>query len=91
MAWSYDLCSPEKQLTWTRLSAFSGGFDLEAAEEVCAGDGITREEVLPLLAGLLDKSIVVHEYDREHVGSWYRMLETIRSATSTVIRSCQTS
>jgi predicted ATPase/DNA-binding CsgD family transcriptional regulator len=77
VAWSFDLCSPAEQLLWARLSVFSGGFDLEAAEEVCSGEGLAREEVLPLLAGLVGKSIVIRE-DAEHVTSWYRMLETIR-------------
>ena len=78
VAWSFDLCSPEERLMWSRLSVFSGGFDLEAAEEVCSGDGIDRHEVLPLLAGLVDKSIVIREEDDSHTTSWFRMLETIR-------------
>jgi DNA-binding CsgD family transcriptional regulator len=94
VAWSFDLCSAAEQLMWARLSVFSGGFDLEAAEEVCSGDGITRDEVLPMLAGLVGKSIVLRE-DAEHVTSWYRMLETIRQygaqrlASSTQARSLQ--
>ncbi|MBC9824015.1 LuxR C-terminal-related transcriptional regulator [Terrabacter sp. MAHUQ-38] len=78
VAWSFDLCSPEEQLLWARLSVFSGGFDLEAVEEVCAGEGIAVPNVLPALAGLVDKSIVGREHDMEHGASWYRMLETIR-------------
>ena len=78
IAWSFDLCSPEEQLLWARLSVFSGGFDLDATEDVCAGEGLTRQKVLPALAGLVDKSIVGREHDREHGASWYRMLETIR-------------
>jgi predicted ATPase/DNA-binding CsgD family transcriptional regulator len=78
IAWSFDLCSPEEQLLWARLSVFSGGFDLDATEEVCAGEGVTRQNVLPALAGLVDKSIVAREHDLEHGTSWYRMLETIR-------------
>jgi predicted ATPase/DNA-binding CsgD family transcriptional regulator len=77
IAWSFGLCSPEEQLLWARLSVFSGGFDLEAAEEVCAGDGVPREDVLELLAGLVGKSIVVRQHDMERESSWYRMLETI--------------
>jgi predicted ATPase/DNA-binding CsgD family transcriptional regulator len=78
VTWSFDLCAPEEQRLWARLSVFSGGFDLEAAEEVCTGEGLTRENVLPALAGLVDKSIVGREHDREHGAAWYRMLETIR-------------
>ncbi|MFE2318832.1 hypothetical protein ACFXC8_38000 [Streptomyces sp. NPDC059441] len=39
--WNYELCGPAERLLWGRLSVFAGGFDLEAAEEVCAGNGIT--------------------------------------------------
>lgn len=78
VAWSFDLCSPGEQLMWQRLSVFSGGFELEAAEEVCSGEGIERDNVLPLLAGLVDKSIVSRDERGDHGRSWYRMLETIR-------------
>ena len=78
ITWSFDLCSPEEQLLWARLSVFSGGFDLESAEEVGAGDGVARDEVLELLAGLVGKSIVVRQHDVERGDSWYRLLETIR-------------
>ncbi|MEV5435622.1 LuxR C-terminal-related transcriptional regulator [Streptomyces sp. NPDC052682] len=37
VAWSHDLCTPEEQLVWARLSVLAGSFDLETAEEVCAG------------------------------------------------------
>src|SRR4051812_17686088 len=41
--WSYDLCSAEERTLWERLSVFSGGCDLAAAEAVCSGDGIAEE------------------------------------------------
>jgi predicted ATPase/DNA-binding NarL/FixJ family response regulator len=74
--WSFELCSPAERTLWARLSVFSGGFDLEAAEEVCSGEGIDRGEVLHLIAGLVDKSIL----SREQYGNRarYRLLETIR-------------
>ena len=78
VGWSFDLCSPAEQLMWARLSVFSGGFDLEAAEEVCCGDGIPREDVLNLIASLVNKSIVVRHHATEHMTAWYRMLESIR-------------
>ena len=89
IAWSFDLCSTEEQLLWTRLSIFSGGFDLEAAEEIGAGDGVPREDVLELLAGLVGKSIVVRQHDLEHGASWYRMLETIREYGARRLSSAQ--
>jgi predicted ATPase/DNA-binding CsgD family transcriptional regulator len=78
IGWSYDLCSSSEQLLWARLSVFSGGFDLEAAEEVCSGDGIPREEVLNLIASLVNKSIVIRQQATEQATAWYQMLETIR-------------
>ncbi|WP_230421118.1 hypothetical protein [Actinomadura soli] len=38
--WSHELCSAEERLLWARLSVFADGFDLDAAEIVCAGDGL---------------------------------------------------
>ena len=78
VGWSFDLCSPAEQLMWARLSVFSGGFDLEAAEEVCAGDGISRDDVLNLVASLVNKSIVLRHQATENHTAWYQMLESIR-------------
>ncbi len=59
--WSYELCSEQERLLWERASVFADGLDLEAAEEVCAGDGIAREEVVDLVIGLVDKSVLIRE------------------------------
>ncbi|MEU4601687.1 LuxR C-terminal-related transcriptional regulator [Kribbella sp. NPDC023972] len=77
VTWSYDLCSPGERLLWERLSVFSGGFDLEGAEEVCSGDGIARDEVLDLVAGLVNKSIITRTMATDHSVAWYDMLTTI--------------
>jgi non-specific serine/threonine protein kinase len=74
---SNDLCTPDEQLLWARLSVFTGGFPLEAAEAVCAGDGIDGADVLDLVDGLLEKSVLTREDD----GASYvrfRMLESLR-------------
>jgi predicted ATPase/DNA-binding CsgD family transcriptional regulator len=71
--WSFELCSPAERLMWERLSVFSGGFELPAAEHVCAGGPIRREHVLDLVAGLADKSIVTWDAQGR-----YGMLETLR-------------
>lgn len=78
IGWSFDLCSPEEQVLWTRLSVFSGGFDLEAVEEVCSGDGLDREDILGLVANLVNKSVITRQRTAEGTTSWYQMLETIR-------------
>ena len=70
--WSYDLCTPEEQLLWARLTVFAGSFDVEAVEQVCADRALAREDVLATLIGLVDKSVVLRDDDR------YRLLDTIR-------------
>lgn len=56
--WSYELLEDAEQRVFDRLSAFSGGFTLEAAEHVCAGALVAEAEVLELLSRLIDKSLV---------------------------------
>ena len=68
---SYEPCTPAEQVLWTRLSVFPDRFDLQAAEQVCSGGEIGEAEVLDLLAGLVDASIVQRE---EHpAGTWFRL------------------
>jgi predicted ATPase/DNA-binding CsgD family transcriptional regulator len=65
--WSFALCSPAEQHVWARTSVFAGGFDLPAAERVCAGEGLRD-----VLAGLVEKSVLVREAGR------FRLLEPLR-------------
>jgi non-specific serine/threonine protein kinase len=74
--WSHDLCTPEEQTVWSRASVFAGSFDLGAAEEVCAGPGLDRDELVDAVAGLVEKSLLVRDGDAVHAR--YRMLESIR-------------
>jgi predicted ATPase/class 3 adenylate cyclase len=74
--WSYRLLTVPEQQLLGRLSVFAGGCTLEAAEAVCAGEGIDPDMVFELLANLVARSLVVAE---EHgLESRYRLLETIR-------------
>jgi predicted ATPase len=57
--WSYELLSEEEKELFGRLSVFAGGWTLEAAEGVRAGGGLEQGEVLDLLSGLVEKSLVV--------------------------------
>jgi len=75
--WSYGLCLPAEQTLWARTSVFTGGFDLEAAQQVCGGDGLIPGEVVELVAGLLDKSILVL-LDSGATSARYGLLETAR-------------
>jgi predicted ATPase/DNA-binding CsgD family transcriptional regulator len=74
--WSFERLSTAEQLLWMRTSVFSGNFDLAAAEAVCAGDGIKTEDVIDLVAELIDKSILVRE-ENGRVAR-YRQLDTLR-------------
>ncbi|NDV08803.1 protein kinase [Rhodococcus sp. IEGM 248] len=74
--WSYDLCTPLEQLTWARLSVFTGSFDLDTAEHVC-GDNVQTGDLLDSVASLVDKSILIRE---EHgTAVRFRLLETLRA------------
>jgi predicted ATPase/class 3 adenylate cyclase len=74
--WSYDLLTETERLLLRRLSIFVRGWTLEAAEIVCAGEGIEPDAILELNAHLVDKSLVAM-LDRGGV-TRYSMLETIR-------------
>ncbi len=74
--WSYDLLDNAEQRLLARLSVFSGGCTLEAIEEVCSGDGVDRDAVMDLVAGLVARSLVIAE--DSGIGTRYRLLETIR-------------
>ncbi len=76
--WSYDILDENEQLLLLRLSAFVGGWIIEAAEEVCAGDGIDSYDVFDLLSQLVNKSLVVVVDNSQSGETRYRMLETIR-------------
>jgi predicted ATPase/serine/threonine protein kinase/DNA-binding NarL/FixJ family response regulator len=73
--WSYELCTASEQQLWGRLSVFAAGFELDAAEGVCAGD-LSPDELLDVLASLVDKSILIREEPGAVVR--YRLLETLR-------------
>ncbi|HUE89282.1 MAG TPA: protein kinase, partial [Vicinamibacterales bacterium] len=75
--WSYDLLSKTERRLVCRLSVFTGGWTLEAAEAVCSGDGIRSEAMLDLLSHLVDKSLVNAEEDATGKRR-YRFLETVR-------------
>jgi non-specific serine/threonine protein kinase len=74
--WSYQLLSGPERLLLQRLSVFVGSWTLEAAEQVCAGDGVDSRQVLDLLIDLADKSLVIA--DTRGRTSRYHLLETVR-------------
>ncbi len=74
--WSYDLLDDDEAVLFRRLSVFSGGFDLAAAEVVGVCDRVQAWEVLDLLDQLVDKSLVVTDHGGREAR--FRMLEPIR-------------
>ena len=56
--WSWQLLEQAEQTVLRRLSVFSGGWTLEAAETVCSGDGIEPAQVVHLMTRLAEKSLV---------------------------------
>ncbi len=78
--WSFGLLNQAERETLLRLSVFAGGFELEAAEEVCATADVDAFEVGDLIGSLVDKSLLVADRDGDSVR--YRLLETIRQYSS---------
>jgi predicted ATPase/DNA-binding XRE family transcriptional regulator len=88
--WSYGLLSDAEQRLFARLSVFSGGWTLAAAEQVCGDDmsergmpapPLERASILDLLAQLIDKSLVQSEPGGAYVLR-YRLLEPLRQFAS---------
>jgi len=75
--WSYQLLDEGERILLRRLSVFAGGWTLDGAELVCAGEGIEDLEIFDLLASLVDKSIVSVEREQGSE-TRYRLLEIVR-------------
>jgi predicted ATPase/DNA-binding CsgD family transcriptional regulator len=74
--WSHDLLTVSEQTLLRRLAVFSG-WSLDMAEQACADDEVPPVQVLDLLAGLIDKSLVNLDGEINGVAR-YRLLDTIR-------------
>lgn len=76
--WSHGMLSAPERVLLRRVAVFPGGFTLEAAEEVCSGESVEREEVLDLLDQLLRKSLIAVRRGEERAPR-YVLNETTRS------------
>jgi non-specific serine/threonine protein kinase len=75
--WSYNLLTEEEKNLFRRLSIFSGGFALTAAEEVCANEFLLKERIIDILPCLIDTCLVQTGYT-ENSMMRYNQLETLR-------------
>ena len=75
--WSYDLLSEPERVLFRRLSVFAGGWTLATSEAVAPGERVEESEVLDLLFGLVENSLVVVKGSDED-GMRYRLLEPLR-------------
>ncbi|BEL08189.1 LuxR family transcriptional regulator [Actinoplanes sichuanensis] len=73
--WSWDLCSEPERILWSRVSVFSGGFELDAVEAVCADDRLPVETVLDVLGSLVEKSVLIRSGNGT---ARYQILEVTR-------------
>ncbi|MGW5149604.1 protein kinase domain-containing protein [Rhodococcus koreensis] len=73
--WSYELCTPPEQRLWTQLSVFAGSVELDAAEQVCRCE-VNTDDLINVLAALVDKSILIREESGTAVR--FRILDTLR-------------
>jgi predicted ATPase/DNA-binding CsgD family transcriptional regulator len=76
--WSHDLLCERERKVFRRLSVFVGGWTLEASEVVVSGESLGEDEVLELLTGLVEKSLVIAELTAESGAGRYRLIDPIR-------------
>jgi len=76
IGWSYDLLDAEERALFDRLAVFSGGWDDKAAAAVAGG---TTGTVLPLLAALADKHLIVSAEQRADGEPRFGLLDTLHA------------
>jgi predicted ATPase/DNA-binding CsgD family transcriptional regulator len=74
--WSYQILTHSEKILLQKLSVFSGGWTLEAAEDICSDESLPPARVLDLLAQLINKSLVIVERGSERESRYY-LQETV--------------
>ncbi|MGW3332283.1 AfsR/SARP family transcriptional regulator [Streptomyces rubiginosohelvolus] len=85
--WSWELLDEPERVVLRRLAVHRDGCDLAAAEAVCAGDGVAREDVLDLVGRLVDRSLVVVANGAD--GPRYRLLESVAAYATEHLRATE--
>ncbi len=75
--WSWALLDEQERILLSRLSVFSGGWTIEAAQAVCGFDPLDVYQVFDLLEQLINKSLVTVQHPAQGEAR-YGMLESIR-------------
>jgi predicted ATPase len=81
--WSFDLLTPKEQRVFRRLAIFAGGWTFSQVAPVCLDrdvpeDAVEEWELLDIVAGLVDKSLIVARLD-DSVEQRYEFLESMRA------------
>ena len=77
--WSHDLLSAAEKTALRRVAVFAGGFTVDAAEFVCAGESVDRSNAFDLMTSLTDKNLLVAQTRED--ATRFGMLETVRHYT----------
>ncbi|MFH8690052.1 AfsR/SARP family transcriptional regulator [Streptomyces anulatus] len=85
--WSWELLGEPERVVLRRLAVHRDGCDLAAAEAVCAGDGVAREDVLDLVGRLVDRSLVAVAHGPD--GPRYRLLESVAVYATERLRAAE--
>ncbi len=75
--WSHGLLAAREATVFRRLGVFSGGFALEAASAVAAGENLDALDVVDAISSLVAKSLVAADPGAQRPR--YRLLETTRA------------
>jgi predicted ATPase/DNA-binding SARP family transcriptional activator len=77
IGWSYDLLFPDAQLLLQIIASFPDGATVEGLEAVAPVIGVSGDDIVDVLAQLVDRSLVVA--DQHGSVSRYRVLNSIRA------------
>ncbi len=76
LEWSHQLLEPDEQRLFRRLGVFRASFSLRAAEAICPDELVPAAEILELLSGLIEHSLVHVFESPDHPR--FRLLATVR-------------